>query len=152
MVERGPLVPLDGDALCSLLRERLSESVRVDERPDGALMVRTPLTFPDGDRYPIHISEAPSGGLCLSDRGHTLMRISYEHDVDSLLDGVHGSHLERIMGESGMRWDGGAFCLDTSIEHLPAAIFIFGQALTRVYDLTTLDANIPPLHTTTKSA
>ena len=129
-------MPLDGDALCSLLRERLSESVRVDERPDGALMVRTPLTFPDGDRYPIHISEAPSGGLCLSDRGHTLMRISYEHDIDSYLVGARGKLLERIMGESGLHWDGGAVCLDTHVEHLPEAIFVFGQALTRVHGLT----------------
>ena len=46
--------------------------------------------------------------------------------------------MERIMGESGLQWDGGAFCLDTSPERLPEAIFNFGQALTRVYDLTLL--------------
>ena len=27
--------------------------------------------------------------------------------------------LERIMGESGLQWDGGAFCLDTPPERLP---------------------------------
>ena len=128
--------PVDVNELQDSLRERLRGAVRVDERPDGALMVCTPFTFPDGDRYPIHISEALWGGLCLSDRGHTLMHISYEHDVDSFLGGARGKLLERIMGESGMRWDGGAFCLDTSMEDLSAAIFTFGQALTRVYDLT----------------
>ena len=46
--------------------------------------------------------------------------------------------LERIMGESGLDWDGGAFRFDTSPERLPEAIFSFGQALTRVYDLTLL--------------
>ena len=136
MVERGPLVPLNVDALCSLLREGLWESVRVEQRPDGTLRLNAPFQFPDGDRYTIHLSETLPGELRLSDRGHTLMHISYEHDVDSLLDGVLGSHLERIMGESGMRWDGAAFCLDTSIENLSEAIFTFGQALTRVYDLT----------------
>ena len=128
--------PLDVNELQDALRERLCEAVRVDERPDGALMIRTPFTFPDGDRYPIHISEAPSGGLCLSDRGHTLMRISFEHEIDSFLVGARGKLLERIMGESGLRWDGGAVCLDTCEEHLPEAIFLFGQALTRVHDLT----------------
>jgi len=127
---------LDVNELQDSLQERLSGAVRVVERPDGALMIRTPFTFPDGDSYPIHVLEAPSGGLCLSDRGHTLMRMSFELEVDSLLVGARGKLLERIMGESGLRWDGGALCLDTHEEHLPEAIFVFGQALTRVHDLT----------------
>ena len=126
------------DALNTLLCERLCEEVVVEPRPDGALMVRTRFEFPDGDRYPIHLSEGTSGGIRLSDRGHTLMHISYEHDVDSFLDGTRGLLIERIMGESGLQWDGGAFCLDTTPELLPDAIFRFGQALTRVYDLTLL--------------
>ena len=125
-------------ALQALLCERLCEDVRVEPRPDGALMLRTRFQFPDGDRFPIHLSEAPAGGIRLSDRGHTLMHLSYEHDVDSFLDGTRGMLLERIMGESGLQWDGGAFCLDTAPERLPEAVFRFGQALTRVYDLTFL--------------
>ena len=46
--------------------------------------------------------------------------------------------LERIMGESGLQWDGGALCFDTIPDRLPEAVFQFGQALTRVYDLTFL--------------
>lgn len=131
---------INPDALQNLLCERLCADVRVDARPDGALMLRTHFEFPDGDRYPIHLSEAGSGGLRLSDRGHTLMHISYEHDIDSFLDGTRGMLLERIMGETGLNWDGdsGAFCLDTPSERLPEALFSFGQALTRVYDLTLL--------------
>ena len=131
---------LDTDALRTLLCERLCEEVRVDQRPDGALMLRTHFAFPDGDRLPIHVSEAASGGLRLSDRGHTLMHISYEHDVDSFLDGTRGMILERIMDETGLCWDGdrGVLCVDTAPERLPETIFAFGQALTRVYDLTLL--------------
>lgn len=128
----------DADTLRSLLRERLCRDVTIDERPDGELMVRTHFEFPDGDHYPIHLSEPPYGGLRLSDRGHTLMHISYEHDVDSFLDGTRGMLLERIMAESDLRWDGGTFCLDTTLEGLPEAVFKFGQSLTRVYDLTFL--------------
>ena len=129
---------LDHDALRDLLCKRLCEDVRVERRPDGALMLRTHFEFPDGDRFPIHLSEAASGGLRLSDRGHTLMHVSYEHDVDSFLDGTRGMLLERIMGEGGLLWDGGAFCLDTAPERLPEAVFQFGQALTRIHDLTLL--------------
>ena len=129
---------IDLDSLRKLLRERLCEDVQVERRPDGALMVRTHFRFPDGDHFPIHLSEAPAGGFRLSDRGHTLMHVSYEHDVDSFLNGNRGMLLERIMSESGLCWDGGAFCLDTTPEQLPEAIFRFGQALTRVHDLMLL--------------
>ena len=129
---------INPDTLRNLLCERLCEDVQLEERPDGALMLRTHFQFPDGDGYPIHLSEAASGGLRLSDRGHTLMHISYEHDINSFMDGTRGMLLERIMGESGLRWDGGAFCFDTSPNRLPEAVFQFGQALTRIYDLTFL--------------
>ena len=123
------------DALKKFLCERLCEEVRIERRPDGALMLQTHFEFPDGDRFPIHLSEAASGGFRLSDRGHTLMHISYEHDIDSFMDGTRGMLLERIMGESDLQWDGGAFCLDTAPEQLPEAVFQFGQALTRIYEL-----------------
>ena len=129
---------LDPDALKNLLCERLCEDVGVDARPDGELMLRTHFTFPDGDGYPFHLSEAPSGGLRLSDHGHTLMHISYEHDIDSFLTGTRGMLLERIVGESGIAQDGGVFSVDTFAEELPQTIFSFGQALTRIYDLTLL--------------
>ena len=101
-------------------------------------MLQTRFQFPDGDRFPIRLSKAPAGGFRLSDHGHTIMHISYEHDADSFLEGTRGMLLERIMAENELQWDGGAFCLDTSPERLSEAIFRFGQALTRIYDLTLL--------------
>ncbi len=132
------IATLDPDALQKLLCERLCEDVRVERRPDGALMLRAHFRFPDGDGYPIHLCQAPAGGLRLSDRGHTLMHLSYEHDVDMFMDGTRAMLLERILTESGLQWEGGALCLDTAPERLPEALFRFGQALTRVYDLTFL--------------
>ena len=129
---------LDIDALRILLCQRLCEDVGVEARPDRELMLRTHFRFPDGDSYPFHLSEAPAGGLRLSDRGHTLMHISYEHDIDSFLTGTRWALLERIVGESSLRYENGAFYADTSVERLPEAIFSFGQALTRIYDLTLL--------------
>ena len=129
---------LDTKALQRLLCERLCADVQVTTHPDGALMLRTHFEFPDGDRFPIHVSETGVGGVRLSDRGHTLMHISYDHDVDAFLDGARGQMLERIVSETGVDRDGGVFHLDTSIERLPEAIFRFGQALTRIHDLTFL--------------
>lgn len=129
---------LDEAALRKLLCERLCADVRLTRRPDGALMLSTHFEFPDGDRFPIHVSETGIGGIRLSDRGHTLTHISYDHDVDAFLEGARGQLLERIVDETGVERDGGAFRVDTPLERLPEAVFRFGQALTRIYDLTFL--------------
>lgn len=94
---------IDQDSLQRPLCARLCEEVRIETRPDGAMMPRTLFAFPDGDRFPIHLSESAAGGIRLSDMGHALMHISYDHDVDSSLDSTQGMLLERIMGETGLR-------------------------------------------------
>ena len=124
------------DSLGKLLGERLCEEVQVEARPDGMLMVRSSFAFPDGDRFPIRLSEVPGEGLRLSDQGHTLMHMSYEHDVDSFMDGPRGMLLDRVLGETGLTWDQGAFCFDTTPERLSESLFAFGQALMCIYDLT----------------
>ena len=129
---------IDVTALQRLLCERLCEEVVVEPRPDGALMVRTHFTFPDGDGYPFHLTQHPAGGLCLSDLGHTLMHISYDQDVDSLLHGPRRVLLDRVVSESGLEYDDGVFSVTTAPERLAESIFMFGQGLTRVYGLTLL--------------
>lgn len=99
-------------------------------------MVDTHFRFPDGDSFPIHLSEVGDRRLQLSDSGETLMRISYEHDVNSFFEGKRGILLEHIISESGVDWDGGSLTVRTSPEQLSEAIFRLGQAMTRVYDLT----------------
>ena len=127
---------LDHAALRTMLQERLCEVVGVDEGPDGAVMLRTNFCFPDGDGYPFYLLEAPAGGIRLSDEGDTLMRISYGHDIDAFLEGASRALMDRVLGESGVAYDDdGTFYLDTVPERLPEAMFTFGQALTRVYQI-----------------
>ena len=88
---------LDQSLLEKTLCERLCANVRIHRRDDGVLMLDTPFTFPDGDHYPIYLSETSTGGVILSDRGHTLMCISYEHDVDAYFDGTRAMLREQIV-------------------------------------------------------
>ena len=127
---------LDAIALQKLLCQHLCEEVRVHQHPDGGLMVDTHFRFPDGDSFPMHLSETGAGRLQLSDSGDTLMRISYEHEVNAFFKGKRRGLLEHIVSESGVDWDGGTLTVRTSPEQLPEAIFRFGQAITRVFDLT----------------
>ncbi len=126
---------INSDTLQNVLRERLCQDVKLLERPDGELMLHTHFEFPDGDNFPIYVA-ASGGGVRLSDRGHTLMHISYDHDIDAFLKGSRGQMLERVVNEAGVEWDKGVFNLDTTAEELPEAIFRFCQAITGVYDLT----------------
>ena len=137
---------IDEQALRDLLCERLCQDASVDRRPNGALTLRAQFRFPDGDGFPIHLSEALADGLRLSDRGHTLMHISYSHNVDAFMDGTRGALLERVVAESGVQRQGGEFFLDTPADKLPEALFQLGQALTRIYDLRFLSHSNPAAH------
>ena len=129
---------LDLKLLEKMLCERLCANVRVHTRDDGILMLDTPFTFPDGDHYPVYLSETRTGGVVLSDRGHTLMHISYEHDVDAFFTGTRAALREQVVRESGIQEQEGVFSVEVSPEHIADALFNFGQALTKVYDLTML--------------
>lgn len=52
---------IDPDALQRRLCDQLCATVRVVRRPDGALMLDSGFAFPDGDSFPIYLSEAPAG-------------------------------------------------------------------------------------------
>ncbi len=121
-------------ALC----RRLCANVRVHQRDDDVLMLETPFTFPDGDHYPIYLSETPTGGVLLSDRGHTLMHISYEHDVDAFYEGARAVLREQIVREYGIEEAYGTFTAETVPDRLADTLFKFGQALTKIYDMTFL--------------
>lgn len=137
---------IDLQALEESLCKSLCREVRIVRGPDKDLMLHTQFAFPDGDRYPIHLRELDDGRLRLSDKGHTLMHISYAHDVDALLKGSRGALLEQIMKEMSIQWEEGtnAFSVDTAIDGLSDALFRMAQGLTRIYDL--------PLHSRVGSA
>ena len=129
---------LDYKRLERQLCERLCAGVRIHRRTDGVHMLESPFSFPDGDHFPIYLSEATAGGVKLSDRGHTLMHISYDHDVDAFYGGARATLREQIVRENGMEEEQGVFSLVTPPDLLATALFRFGQALTRIYNLTVL--------------
>ncbi len=129
---------LDAQAIERAIGEAMRSVVRVHSRPDGVLMLDTPFTFPDGDRYPVYISADSDGNIVLSDRGHTLMHISYEHDVDALFDGTRAALREQIVRELDIQEEKGAFSVRAEPGGIAEAAFRLGQGLTKIYDLTFL--------------
>jgi len=121
--------------LCSLL----CAEVTVKQRNEELLVVHTPFFFPDGDPYQIYIKERPSGTLRLSDMGHTLMHLSYENDIDKFREGTRGNIFNQIKAEVSLEEENGEFFIDTEPGELALNVFRFGQALTKINDLTFLN-------------
>ena len=129
---------LDQVQLERLLCERLCAEVRIHRRDDDVLMMESPFTFPDGDHFPIYLSETAGGGVKLSDRGHALMHLSYDHEVDLFHEGARASLREQIVRECGIEEEQGISSIEAPLDQVTGALFRFGQALTKIHDLTFL--------------
>ena len=105
----------------------------------GQWRVDTPFSFPDGDAYALYVEQLPVGGLRLSDKGATLMHLSYENDIEKFRDGTRNRLLQQILSESDVQENDGEFFLEIPASDLGHGVFRFGQALTRVHDLTFLN-------------
>jgi hypothetical protein len=101
--------------------------------------VTTPFKFPDGDSYTLYLRQLASGGVRVSDAGSTLMHLSYENDVDKLREGTRGRLMQQVLAESDVEDDEGEFYVDSSVQEIGKTLFRFGQALTRIHDLTFLN-------------
>jgi hypothetical protein len=121
------------------LCQALCAKVTLKERPDGNILVSTPFAFPDGDSFSIYLKRLPSGGFRLSDMGVTLMHLSYDQDISKLHEGTRSKVFSQILTEMGVADDDGDLHLELPASQLAAGIFKFGQALTRIHDLTFLN-------------
>ena len=66
------------------------------------------------------------------------MHASYEHDIDSFYKGQGAVLREQIIQEFGIEENDGVFSIETSPNRVGHAVFAFGQALTKIYDLSLL--------------
>ena len=67
------------------------------------------------------------------------MHLSYENDLDKFREGTRGKLLAQVLATSGLRDEEGKLVLDSSLDNLGTNVLQFGQALTRIYDLTFLN-------------
>lgn len=116
----------------------LCADVRVVRQENDLLYVSTPFAFSDGDAYSMYLQPLRTGGFRITDLGGTLMHLSYDNEVSKLREGTRGKLFRQIVAEVGLQEDDGEFFLDTPADQLGASIFRFGQAITRIHDLTLL--------------
>lgn len=108
---------------------------KIDISLDGeSFRVSMPSYARDGDHATIYLYDRGAGWK-LSDRGSTLMRLSYENDIDKILDGNRGDIFKTILSESGLTHNNGELYLETSKSDLIQGLFNIAQGLNRVEDL-----------------
>jgi len=130
---------MDAKQIEEMLCRSLCGKAHVRSAQAGLWQVTTPFRFPDGDTYSMYVKELPTGGLRVTDSGLTLMRLSYDNDIEKLRDGTRGKLLQQILAEGDLIEEDGEFFIDGPADQLGQSVFRFGQALTRVHDLTFLN-------------
>lgn len=116
-----------------LLCEQWCAEAEVSE-DQGGLRISLPLLESDGDAVSVWV-QPQVGGWRLRDHGTTLMRLSYETEIDSLLDGTRARVLDRIVSEQGVQFVDGELLLDVQEGELGAGLMHIGQAMTRLCDI-----------------
>ncbi|MDR8728809.1 DUF1828 domain-containing protein [Burkholderia pseudomultivorans] len=108
----------------------------LDVVEDGdTLRLSMPLTEVDGDYVTVWV-RSTLGGWRLEDAGSTLMRMSYDSDISTLLKGPRRVLLDRLLVEYGARLeDSGQVVSESSEADLGHALLRYSQALLRANEL-----------------
>jgi len=109
-------------------------SVTVSAYTLGACAVTLPFIGRDGDHLTVYVS-SDAGGWKISDKGATLMRLSYENDLDQLLTGARERIFIMALEENGLAEDDGELFTRVPANNLLQGIFALGQGVTRVESL-----------------
>ena len=124
-------------ATAEALRESLCATfcrdVAVVQRA-GALAVSLPIVGRDGDHLTAYVTPT-TGGWRVSDKGATLMRLSYENDLAKLLTGARERLFNTVLQESGLQEDDGELFTEVPADALSMGLFALGQGTTRIEDL-----------------
>lgn len=117
-----------------LLREQFNNQVSFRERRPGVLQLVAPLFHEDGDMVDIFLEPANGGqeNIRISDHGMTLMRLSYQFDIDTP---NKERIFQRILSENRIGEEKGNLFLDVKPESLYPSVLQFAQAVAKVSNM-----------------
>lgn len=128
------------DALESLKAD-FNQHIAFREKRNGIFQVLAPLYHEDGDMVDMFIDmpKLPNSPLRVSDHGLTLMRLSYNFDVET----PHKRKiLDRILAENGVSEDQGRFYIDTTARLLYPTLLQFAQTIAKVSSMQAFKAEV----------
>jgi hypothetical protein len=115
------------------IRTQFNNRVELATKREGLYQLVAPFYHEDGDMYDIYIEETEQPGVArITDRGLTLMRLSYTFDIDT-------SHKERIyrqiLAEHLVQDDNGELFTVVDTGEMYAAILRFSRAITAITNM-----------------
>jgi hypothetical protein len=115
-----------------LLSGGFNDHVEVREKRPGVMKLIVPMFHEDGDMVDIFLEELADGRVRVSDRGLSLMRLSYGFDLDTEnKDRI----FRRILNENRIQEDRGNLFVEVAPGHLYSAVLNFGQTVAKVSNM-----------------
>jgi Domain of unknown function DUF1828 len=115
-----------------LLRQGFNEHVALHEKRPGIQKLVVPLFHEDGDMVDIFIESLGDGRVRVSDKGLSLMRLSYTFELDTP---NKERIFRRILAENNVGEDRGLLFLDVPENHIYPAVLHFGQTVAKVTNM-----------------
>jgi hypothetical protein len=115
------------------LRTQFNDRVSFQEKRPGVFQLIAPFYHEDGDMLDIFIEKAPgNGAIRITDHGMTVMRLSYEYDIDTPnKDRI----FHRILSENQLLEQNGRILIDTDESSLYPAVLQFAQAVGKISNM-----------------
>ncbi len=112
-----------------ILKDQFNQRLQlVDKRP-GIAQLMVPLFHEDGDMVDIFLEGLGGDRMRVCDHGMTLMRLSYEYEVDTP---NKQRILTKILNENGLSDEDGNLFLETTPDQLYPAVMQFAQGVAKV--------------------
>ena len=129
------------ELLLDNLKQGFNRQVALREKRPGILQILAPLFHEDGDMIDMFIDIPKSAGdpIRISDHGLTLMRLSYNCDIETP---AKQRVLGRILSENGIAEIDGRFSLETTSDGLYPAILQFAQAIAKVTNIQAFNREV----------
>jgi hypothetical protein len=117
-----------------ILKADFNGHVAFREKRPGILQVVAPLFHEDGDMVDMFLDlpKTDADPIRISDHGLTLMRLSYDFDVETA---AKRKVLSRILSENGVSEEQGRLHIETSASGLYPALLQFAQTVAKVSNL-----------------
>lgn len=115
-----------------LLAAGFNGHIDVREKRPGVMKLIVPMFHEDGDMIDIFLEELADGRVRISDRGLSLMRLSYDFDLDTA---NKERIFRRILDENRIFEDRGDLFAEVTPQQLYPAVLNFGQTVAKITNM-----------------
>lgn len=112
-----------------LLRDQFGSYVSLERKRPNIYTIKMPVYHEDGDMVDIYLEERRNGNIRICDYGMTLMRLSYEYDINT---DAKQKVLANILSENMVTIDDGNLYIDTVVDDIYPSIMQLSSTILKV--------------------